>query len=432
MLKFFNTNQQSFLKKLDAILSKRKLEQKKRSVNIKKILLDVKNQGDKAIIKYELKFSKIKSKSKRLIFTKDEINKISKSIDKNLKKSIDLAYARIKRFHSKQKFTSFRFIDNYKNNLSYKHSPIDKVGVYVPGGTASYPSTVLMNCIPAMVAGVKNIYLTTPAFGTKVNPAIVYAAKKCGVKEIYKTGGAQSIAGFTYGTKTFIKVDKIVGPGNAFVAAAKKEVYGDVGIDMVAGPSEVTIVADKYSNPTWIASDLIAQAEHDMFAQSILISNSKDLISSVNLKLKEQLHNLPKKKIASTSIKNYGLAIYANNQNKIIDSINTIAPEHLEIDFKDTKKILKKIKNAGSIFIGKFSPEAIGDYIAGPNHVLPTSGSAKFSSGLSVSDFLKRHSLIKITKTGIERLGPSVINLAQHENLHGHANSIKMRLKKEN
>ena len=432
MLKFFNTNQKSFLKKLDIILSKRKLEQKKQSVNIKKILLDVKNQGDKAIIKYELKFSKIKSKTKRLRFTKDEISKISKSIDKDLKKSIDLAYTRIKRFHSKQKFTSFSFIDTFKNNLSYKHSPINKIGVYVPGGTASYPSTVLMNCIPAIVAGVKNIYLTTPAFGSKVNPAIIYAAKKCGVKEIYRTGGAQSIAAFTYGTKTFTKVDKIVGPGNAFVAAAKKEVYGDVGIDMVAGPSEVTIVADRYSNPTWIASDLIAQAEHDMFAQSILISNSKDLIKSVNLKLKEQLYNLPKKKIASKSIKNYGLAIYANKQNKIIDTVNTIAPEHLEIDFKNTKKILKKIKNAGSIFIGKFSPEAIGDYIAGPNHVLPTSGSAKFSSGLSVSDFLKRHSLIKITKTGIERLGPSVINLAKHESLYGHANSVKLRLKKEN
>ncbi len=432
MLKFFNTNQQSFLKKLDIILSKRKSEQKKQSVNIRKILLDVKNRGDKAVIKYELKYSKIKSKTKRLRFTKDEISIISKSIDKDLKKSIDLAYTRIKKFHSKQKFASFKFIDSFKNNLSYKHSPIDKVGVYVPGGTASYPSTVLMNCIPAKVAGVKNIYLTTPAFGSKVNPAIIYAAKKCGVKEIYRTGGAQSIAAFTYGTKTFTKVDKIVGPGNAFVAAAKKEVYGDVGIDMVAGPSEVTIVADKYSNPTWIASDLIAQAEHDIFAQSILISNSKDLIKSVNLKLKEQLYNLPKKKIASTSIKNYGLAIYANKQNKIIDTVNTIAPEHLEIDFKNTNRILKKIKNAGSIFIGKFSPEAMGDYIAGPNHVLPTSGSAKFSSGLSVSDFLKRHSLIKITKTGIERLGPSVINLAQHENLYGHANSIKMRLKKEN
>ena len=432
MLKFFNTNQQSFLKKLDIILSKRKLEQKKQSVNIKKILLDVKKQGDKAVIKYELKFSKIKSKTKRLKFTRDEISIISKSINKDLKKSIDLAYVRIKRFHSKQKFASFSFMDSFKNNLSYKHSPIDKVGVYVPGGTASYPSTVLMNCIPAKVAGVKNIYLTTPAFGSKVNPAIIYAAKKCGVKEIYRTGGAQSIAAFTYGTKTFTKVDKIVGPGNAFVAAAKKEVYGEVGIDMVAGPSEVTVVADKYSNPKWIASDLIAQAEHDMFAQSILISNSKDLIKSVNLKIKEQLYNLPKKKIASKSIRNYGLAIYANKQNKIIDTVNTIAPEHLQIDFKNTKKILRKIKNAGSIFIGKFSPEAIGDYIAGPNHVLPTSGSAKFSSGLSVSDFLKRHSLIKITKTGIERLGPSVINLAQHENLYGHANSIKMRLKKEN
>ena len=432
MLKFFNTNQQSFLKKLDKILNKRKLEQKKQSVNIEKILLDVKKQGDKAVVKYEIKFSKIKPKTKKLRFTRNEISIISKSIDKDLKKSIDLAYTRIKKFHSKQKFTSFSFIDSFKNNLSYKYSPIDKVGVYVPGGTASYPSTVLMNCIPAKVAGVKNIYLTTPAFGSKVNPAIIYAAKKCGVKEIYRTGGAQSIAAFTYGTKTFTKVDKIVGPGNAFVAAAKKEVYGDVGIDMVAGPSEVTIVADKYSNPTWIASDLIAQAEHDMFAQSILISNSKDLIKSVNFEIKKQLYNLPKKKIASKSIKNYGLAIYANKQNKIIDTVNIIAPEHLEIDFKNTKKILKKIKNAGSIFIGKFSPEAIGDYIAGPNHVLPTSGSAKFSSGLSVSDFLKRHSLIKITKTGIARLGPSVINLAQHENLYGHANSIKMRLKKEN
>ena len=201
---------------------------------------------------------------------------------------------------------------------------------------------------------------------------------------------------------------------------------------MVAGPSEVSIVADKFSNPEWIASDLIAQAEHDIFAQSILISNSKDLIKLVNLNLKLQLENLPKKNIASKSIKNYGLAIYTNSYTKIIEAVNIIAPEHLEIDFKNYNKILKKIRNAGSIFIGKFSPEAIGDYIAGPNHVLPTSGAAKFSSGLSVNDFLKRHSLIKISKTGIERLGPSVINLAQHENLEGHANSIKIRIKKDN
>ena len=287
-----------------------------------------------------------------------------------------------------------------------------------------------MNCIPAIVAGVKNIYLATPAFGSLVNPAIIYAAKKCGVKEIYKTGGPHSIAAMTYGTKTFKKVNKIVGPGNMFVASAKKEVFGEVGIDMVAGPSEVTIIADKYSNPEWIASDLIAQAEHDVFAQSILITSSKDLIKSVNLSLKSQLINLPKKNIASKSLKNYGLAIFANNQKKIAESVNIIAPEHLEIDIEKYSSLLSKIKNAGSIFIGKFSPEAMGDYIAGPNHVLPTSGSAKFSSGLSTNDFLKRQSMIKITKTGIERLGPLVINLAKHENLDGHANSIKMRIKK--
>ena len=305
------------------------------------------------------------------------------------------------------------------------------MGVYVPGGTASYPSTVLMNCIPALVAGVKNIFLTTPALRTSVNPAIIYAAKKCGVKEIYKTGGAHSIAAFTYGTKTFKKVDKIVGPGNAFVAAAKKEVFGEVGIDMVAGPSEVSIIADKYSNANWIASDLIAQAEHDVFAQSILISNSRNLIKSVNKCIKSQLKDLPKKNIALKSIKKYGLAIFASNNKKISEIVNVIAPEHLEIDYSKSENIVKKIKNAGSIFIGKFSPEAMGDYIAGPNHVLPTSGSARFSSGLSVNDFLKRHSLIKISKRGIERLGPSVINLSQHENLEGHARSIKMRLKKE-
>ncbi len=432
MLKFFNANQSNSLKKLENILNTRKLKQRNQSVTIKKILNAVKKQGDKAVIKYELKFSKIKSKSKKIKFSRKEINRISKRIDKKLKNSIDLAYKRIRIFHSKQKFSAFKYKDKFKNELSYKYSPIEKVGVYVPGGTASYPSTVLMNCIPALVAGVKNIYLTTPALGSSINPAIIYAAKKCGVKEIYKTGGAHSIAALTYGTKTFTKVDKIVGPGNAYVASAKKEVFGDVGIDMVAGPSEVSIVADKYSNPDWIASDLIAQAEHDIFAQSILITNSKDLIKLVNLSLKFQLSNLPKKNIASKSIKNFGLAIYANTTNKILNVVNTIAPEHLEFDFKNYKKMIKGVKNAGSIFIGKFSPEAIGDYVAGPNHVLPTSGSAKFSSGLSVNDFLKRHSLIKITKTGIERLGPSVINLSQHENLEGHARSVKIRLKKGN
>ncbi len=431
MLKIYNCNNKNFLKGLEIILNKRKSQQKDQSGIVKKILNNVQKKGDFAVIHYEKKFSKIKSQSKKIKFSNDEIRKISNMVDKKLKNSINVAFNRIKRFHTKQKFLSFKYKYQYKNELAYKYSPIDKVGVYVPGGTASYPSTVLMNCIPALVAGVKNIYLTTPAFGSSVNPAIIYAAKKCGVKEIYRTGGAHSIAAFAYGTKTIKKVDKIVGPGNSFVASAKKEVYGDVGIDMIAGPSEVSIIADKFSNPHWIAADLIAQAEHDIFAQSILISNSKDLIKSVNLSLKLQIKNLPKKKIASKSILNFGLAIYASNKSKILEAVNMIAPEHLEINFRNYAKIISKIKNAGSIFIGKYSPEAMGDYIAGPNHVLPTSGSAKFSSGLSVNDFLKRHSLIKITKSGIERLGPSVINLAEHENLQGHANSIKIRLKKD-
>ena len=431
MLRYFNGNKKSSLKDLLEFLENRKLKQSVQSRKIKYIIQEVKNKGDEAVIKYEKKFSKLKYVPKKIKFTKSEINKISKKIDKVLKKSIDIAYERIKKFHSKQKHSSFNYKDKYKNQLSYKYSAIDNVGVYVPGGTANYPSTVLMNCIPAIVAGVKNIYLTTPAFGTSVNPAVIYAAKKCGVKEIYKTGGAHSIAALTYGTRTFKKVDKIVGPGNAFVAAAKKEVFGEVGIDLVAGPSEVSIVADKFSNPDWIAADLLAQAEHDVFAQSILITNNKDLIKSVNLNLESQLIKLPKKNIASKSIKNYGLAIYVNTKKRLLDTVNLIAPEHLEICLNNYKDIITKIRNAGSIFIGKYSPEAIGDYIAGPNHVLPTSGAAKFSSGLSVSDFLKRHSLIKITKSGIERLGPSVINLAKHENLYGHAESVKIRLNRK-
>ena len=432
MLKILKFNNKASLKILKVFLEKRKSIQKNQTSVVSQIIKNVKKYGDKAVINYEKKFSKIKTKSNNLMFSRNEINKISKKIDQKTKKSIDLAFKRIKNFHSKQKFISFTFKDKYKNVLSYKYSPLEKVGVYVPGGTASYPSTVLMNCIPAIVAGVKNIYLTTPSLNSKINPAVIYAAKKCGVKKIYKTGGAQTIAALAFGTKKFEKVDKIVGPGNAFVACAKKEVFGDVGIDMVAGPSEVSIVADKFVDPNLVAADLIAQAEHDVNAQSILITNNKNLIRLVNASLKQQLKTLPKKKIASQSLKSFGLAIFANNKKNMLEAINTIAPEHLELCTNINEKIIKGVKNAGSIFIGKFSPEAIGDYIAGPNHVLPTSGSARFSSGLSVNDFLKRQSLIKITKTGIERLGSSVINLAEHENLHGHANSVKMRLKKGN
>ena len=430
MLKVLKYNKINSSKVLEIFLGRRKSIQKKQIIAVSKIIKNVKKNGDKAVLNYEKKFSKIKRSSNKVFFSNSEINSISKKTDKKIKRAIDLAFNRIKKFHLKQKFSSFKFKDKYNNELSYKYSSIEKVGVYVPGGTASYPSTVLMNCIPAIVAGVKNIYLTTPALDSKINPAIVYAAKKCGVKKIYKTGGAQSIAAFAYGTKNFEKVDKIVGPGNTFVACAKKEVFGDVGIDMVAGPSEVSIVADKSADPDLVAADLIAQAEHDIFAQSILITEDKKLIQSVNLSLKNQLQRLPKRKIATQSLKNFGLAILTKGKTRIAEIVNIIAPEHLELYTNYNNKLLNKVKNAGSIFIGKFSPEAIGDYIAGPNHVLPTSGSARFSSGLSVNDFLKRHSLIKITKTGIERLGASVINLAKHENLQGHANSVKIRLKK--
>jgi histidinol dehydrogenase len=432
MLKVLNYNKKDSLKTLEVFLNKRKIVQKGQTKVVSAIIKKVKKKGDTAVLNYEKKFSKLKIKSKKIFFSEKEIKNISKKLDKKIKKAIDLAYSRIKKFHSKQKNLSYKLKDKYKNEFSYKYSPLEKVGVYVPGGTASYPSTVLMNCIPAIVAGVREIYLTTPSLDSKINPAIIYAAKKCGVKKIYKTGGAHTIAALAYGTKNFEKVDKIVGPGNAFVACAKKEVFGDVGIDMIAGPSEVSIVADKSADPDLVAADLIAQAEHDVNAQSILITNDKNLIFLVNVSLKKQLKQLPKKKIATKSLKNFGLAVFSSNKKKIVEIINTIAPEHLELCTKINSKIIKGVKNAGSIFIGKFSPEAMGDYIAGPNHVLPTSGSARFSSGLSVNDFLKRHSLIKITKTGIERLGSSVINLAKHEKLDGHANSVRIRLKKEN
>ena len=431
MLKLFKFNNKNSSKYLKIFLDKRKSIQKTQISNVTRIIKNVKKNGDKAVINYEKKFSKIKSNSNKIIFSTKEINKLSKKTNLKIRRSIDLAFNRIKKFHSKQKFLPFTLKDKYNNKLSYKYSSIENVGVYVPGGTASYPSTVLMNCIPAIVAGVKNIYLATPSLDSNINPAVIYAAKKCGVKEIYKTGGAHTIAALAYGTKKFEKVDKIVGPGNTFVACAKKEVFGDVGIDMVAGPSEVTIVADKSSDPDLVAADLIAQAEHDVYAQSILITNNKNFVHLVNMSLKKQLIKLPKKKIAFQSLKNFGLAILTDSKKKIIEIINIIAPEHLELCTNFNREIIKNVKNAGSIFIGKYSPEAIGDYIAGPNHVLPTSGSARFSSGLSVNDFLKRHSLIKITKTGIERLGPSVINLARHENLDGHAYSVKIRLKKD-
>ncbi len=431
MIKILEIKSKKYQKKLEYYLNLRRKKSKFKTIAVRKIIEDIRNNNDNSLIKYEKKFNKIKNINKKnLLFSNVEIKKNIKLLQPNVKKSIDLAFKRILNFHKNQKFKSFKIRDKYKNTFSYRSKPIEKIGVYVPGGTASYPSSVLMNCIPALVAGVKEIFMTVPSLGVRINPGVLYAAKKCNVKKIYKVGGAQAIASLAFGTKTISKVDKIVGPGNEYVAIAKKEVFGDVGIDMIAGPSEVTIIADKYANPSWVAADLIAQAEHDEMSQSILVTDSRELVKKVKNSIYSQLKYLPKKKIVLKSFKKFGLAIIVNNSQSIADITNIISPEHLEIFTKNPEVHLKKIKNAGSIFLGSYSPEAVGDYLAGPNHVLPTSGTAKFSSGLSIYDFLKRQSVIKITKTGIERLGSSVINLANYENLRGHANSVKIRIKK--
>ncbi len=430
MIRILDTKKREFNKKLNYYLNSRKFNFSSKSSVVKKIIMDVKKNQDKSIIKYEKKFNKLKKLNKQnLYFSKSEIKSTIKKLNPNIKRSIDLAFNRILKFHKNQKFKSFQVNDKFKNIFSYRSVPINKVGVYVPGGTASYPSSVLMNCIPALIAGVKEILMTVPSTNGKVNPGVIYAAKKCKVKKIYKLGGAQAVAAFTYGTQTVSKVDKIVGPGNMYVALAKKEVFGEVGIDMFAGPSEVTIIADKFSNPDWVAADLIAQAEHDSSSQSILLTNSKELTFKVKKSINKQLKFLPKKEIVFKSFKKFGLIILTRNIKETSEIANQISPEHLEIYTKNPKNYLKNIKNAGSIFLGAYSPEAIGDYLAGPNHVLPTTGTAKFSSGLSVFDFIKRQSIIKITKSGIERLGSSVINLAEYENLQGHANSVKIRIK---
>ena len=425
MIKILDSKKNNFSSSLNNLLLKRKNKIKFNSSIVINIIRDIRKNGDKALIKYEKKFGK-----SSIIFSRPkEIQKQIKNLDKKVKKSIDLAYNRIFKFHSKQKVKNIFYKDKLQNKLSYKHIPLDSVGIYVPGGTASYPSSVLMNAIPAIIAGVKRIVMVNPRNKGKQNSGVLYAAKKCGIKEIYSIGGAQAVAALAYGTKKIVKVNKIVGPGNLYVTTAKKEIFGDTGIDMIAGPSEITVAGDKYSNPNWIASDLIAQAEHDELSQSILISKDKNLIKKVKKLLFDQLKKLPRKSIAEKSLKSNGILINVSSDQKLIEVINTIAPEHLELNIKNYKNVVNRITNAGSVFLGKYSTEAVGDYLAGTNHVLPTAGSAKFSSGLSVYDFYKRISYINLSKKGIETLGPSVITLANYEGLARHAKSVELRIK---
>ena len=425
MIKILNSKNRNFDNELDKLLINRKRKIQSSYISVTKIINDVKKNGDKAVIKYEKKFNK----NSTIIPSSKKINKLIKSLDKKVKLAIDNAYNRIYKFHSLQKFKNISYTDKLKNKLDYKFLPINSIAIYVPGSTVSYPSSVLMNAIPAIVAGVKRIIMINPGFKGRQNPAVLYAAKKCKIKEIYSIGGPSAIAAAAYGTKKIKSVNKIVGPGNAYVAAAKKEVFGDVGIEsMTAGPSEVTIVCDKYSNPVWTASDLIGQAEHDPLAQCILISKDKKLISEVELEIPKQLKKISRKTIAGKSLMSNGILMYVASNKKIIDIINKIAPEHLELNVNNYRSFVNKIYNAGSICLGKYAVMAMTDYNIGSNHVLPTNGSAKYSSGISVNEFYKRISYIKLSKKGIESLGPSVITLANYEGLAGHANSVKKRI----
>ena len=427
-MKILNSNNKSFDKVLDNILLKRKYKIKSSLISVTGIINDVKKNGDKALLKYEKKFNL----NKTIIPSAKQISRSIKSLDKKVKKAIDLAYSRIYKFHSFQKFKNISYSDKFKNKLEYKYLPIESAAIYVPGSSASYPSSVLMSTIPAIVAGVKRIVMINPSYKGKQNPAVLYAAKKCKIKEIYSIGGPSAIAAAAYGTKKIKKVDKIVGPGNSFVAAAKKEVFGDVGIEgMTAGPSEILIVCDKFSNPEWVASDLIGQAEHDVLAQCILISKDKYLIQKVKIEISKQLKELPRVSIAKKSLISNGILIHINSDKKIAEVINKIAPEHLELNVKNYKSFIPKIKNAGSICLGKYAVMAMTDYNVGSNHVLPTNSSAKYSSGISVNEFYKRISYINLSKRGIEKLGPSVITLANYEGLAGHAQSVKKRIRRK-
>lgn len=415
----------TFMKSLKERMS---LNSKKGSIqkSVAKIINDVRKDGDKAVKKYTEKFDSIKLK--QLSIDIKEINTAAKKAGKEFLNALKLSAKRIRTFHALQKEESWYFSeDGVKLGLLIK--PIERVGVYIPGGKAFYPSTVLMNVIPAQVAGVKEIALCVPLSGGKINPGIAAALKLLGLKEVYRIGGAQAIAAMAYGTRTIKRVDKIVGPGNIYVSTAKKMVFGDVAIDMIAGPSEILIIADKAANPLFIAADLLGQAEHDEMASSILITDSELLAKNVKNELGKQLKNLKRKNIAKKSVDKYGAIIITKNLKTAVDMANQIAPEHLEIMTRMPASFLPKIKNAGSIFLGEWTPETMGDYVAGPNHTLPTGGTAKFSSPLGVYDFIKRSNLINFKKDGFINLARTVESFADTEGLEAHANTIRIRLK---
>ena len=421
MIEILDCKSSNYLPKLKSILDRRRSGNNVNTDIAIKIVKDIRQNKLKALIKYEKKFSN----NIQIKISKKKIIKSIKKLDPKVKKAIDFAYNRILKFHKNQKVKNLKYKDSLSNSIEYKFLPIESVGIYVP---ANLPSTLLMNAIPAKLANVKRIVLANPKLNGELNSAVLYAAKKLNIKEIYSMGGAQAIASLAY----IQKVNKIVGPGNDYVTRAKKEVFGDVGIEgMVAGPSEITVVADKNTNLNEVITSMVSQAEHDVNSQCILITKSTNLIQLMKKFLNNELNKIPRKDIAKKSILKNGLIIKTYNNKQIIDSTNEIAPEHLELNVRDYKKLINKINNAGSIMLGKYSPMSASDYCIGPTHCLPTLGSAKFSSGLSVGEFYKKHAITKLTKKGIENIGKKAITLAEYEGLIGHAQSIKSRIRRK-
>lgn len=426
MVRRLDARAPDFESAFDALLNAKREQDEDVAAVVRAIIADVRARGDAALLELSERFDKVKLASLRLSVA--EIDAAEAQCSKEALKALDVAAKRIETYHHRQLPKDDSFTDDTGATLGWRWTPLDSVGLYVPGGTASYPSTVLMNAVPAHVAGVARIAMVTPASGGKINPLVLVAAKRAGVSEIYRIGGAQAVAALAYGTETIAPVDKITGPGNAYVAAAKREVFGKVGIDSIAGPSEILVVSDARSNPDWIAADLLSQAEHDASSQSILVTNDAGFADKVAKAVARALETLPRKDIASASWRDFGAIIVVAKLEDAAALVDRMAPEHLEIATDDPEILLKRVKHAGAIFLGRHTPEAMGDYIAGPNHVLPTSRTARFSSGLSVLDFMKRTTLLACAPSTIQSIGPDAIALAEAEGLDAHARSIAARL----
>ena len=394
------------------------------------ILEDVLARGDEAVCELTERFDRMALTPQTMRVSEEELDEAASAVAVDVRAALDLAAQRIEAHHQRQMPKDDRYTDSLGVTLASRWTALDAVGLYVPGGTASYPSSVLMNAIPAKVAGVERVVMVVPTPDGKMNPAVLAAARRAGVDEVYRIGGAQAVAALAYGTETIAPVSKVVGPGNAYVAAAKRAVFGTVGIDMIAGPSEVLVIADETANPQWVAADLLAQAEHDEAAQSVVITLDAGLGDAIAEAVEAQLAGLPRQEIAGASWRDYGAIIQARDREEAVALANRFAPEHLELAVDEPEAMMDGIRHAGAIFLGHHTPEAIGDYVGGSNHVLPTARSARFSSGLSVMDFIKRTSVLSCTPDALAKLGPAAITLARTEGLTAHARSVAIRSNK--